>query len=140
MMRKYRRPYETIVERPVQVIGGRSQRVAVEGSPPRRTVWLVLVLAMIIAAGLRLPFLGHQSLWLDEIYTRDILGEPSLSGLWHHVQATESTPPLYYLLGEAGLESVALELAGELAGSSALSDGEQARDRSLAGSRGPAQR
>ncbi len=64
----------------------------------RRSVLAALVLATLFAAALRLPFLGHQSLWFDEIYTRDILGERTLSGLWHHVKATESTPPLYYLL------------------------------------------
>lgn len=65
----------------------------------RYAVWLVLVLATTVATLLRLPFLGHQSLWLDEIFTREIVREPSLAGVWHHVQATESTPPLYYLLG-----------------------------------------
>jgi 4-amino-4-deoxy-L-arabinose transferase-like glycosyltransferase len=74
-------------------------RLAAESQPDRRAVWSVLALATLVAAGLRLPFLGHQSLWLDEIYTRQILREPSLSGLWHHIEATESTPPLYYLLG-----------------------------------------
>ncbi len=59
----------------------------------------MLAAATVLAAGLRLPFLDHQSLWLDEIYTRSILGESSLAGLWRHIEATESTPPLYYLLG-----------------------------------------
>ena len=64
----------------------------------QRVVWLVLVSATVVAAALRLPFLGHQSLWFDEIYTRRIVGEPSLLGVWNRVQATESTPPLYYVL------------------------------------------
>jgi uncharacterized membrane protein len=72
---------------------------AAQSSPTRRTVWLILALATIVAAGLRLPFLDHQSLWLDEIYTRSILRESSLAGLWRHIEATESTPPLYYVLG-----------------------------------------
>jgi 4-amino-4-deoxy-L-arabinose transferase-like glycosyltransferase len=38
-------------------------------------------------------------LWLDEVYTREIVRESSLAGLWRHVRATESTPPLYYLIG-----------------------------------------
>src|SRR5437660_6853008 len=71
---------------------------AAEGQLEPRLVWLVLVLATVLGAALRVPFLGHQSLWLDEIFTRDILGASSLSGLWHHIQSTESTPPLYYLL------------------------------------------
>jgi 4-amino-4-deoxy-L-arabinose transferase-like glycosyltransferase len=80
---------------------GRSQAVAVAAgeAAERRTVWLILAAATIIAAGLRLPFLDHQSLWLDEIFTREIIRESSLSGLWNHVKATESTPPLYYFIG-----------------------------------------
>jgi 4-amino-4-deoxy-L-arabinose transferase-like glycosyltransferase len=62
-------------------------------------VWIALTAATAIAALLRLPFLSHQSLWLDEIYTRSVLREPSLAGLWQHLEATESTPPLYYLVG-----------------------------------------
>lgn len=65
----------------------------------RRTV-VVLALAAItlVAAALRLPFIGHQSLWFDEIYTRSIVREATITGLWRHVEATESTPPLFYLL------------------------------------------
>jgi hypothetical protein len=69
-----------------------------ERSLEPKLVWLVLVFSTLLAAALRLPFLDHQSLWLDEIFTRDIVGELTLSGLWHHVQSTESTPPLYYLI------------------------------------------
>jgi 4-amino-4-deoxy-L-arabinose transferase-like glycosyltransferase len=63
-----------------------------------RVAWLLVAGATIVAAALRLPFLGHQSLWLDEIYTRDIVRESSLSGVWNQIEATESTPPLYYVL------------------------------------------
>jgi 4-amino-4-deoxy-L-arabinose transferase-like glycosyltransferase len=66
--------------------------------PEHRTVWLVVTTATILAAALRLPFLDHQSLWLDEIYTREILSQTNLTGLWHHIQSTESTPPLYYVM------------------------------------------
>jgi hypothetical protein len=61
-------------------------------------MWLVLAFATAVAVALRFPFLGHQSLWFDETYTRSILREPTLTGLWDHVKLTESTPPLYYLL------------------------------------------
>jgi len=64
----------------------------------RRLVWAALALATLVAAALRLPFLDHQSLWLDEVFTSRIVREGSLSALWRHVEATESTPPLYYLL------------------------------------------
>jgi 4-amino-4-deoxy-L-arabinose transferase-like glycosyltransferase len=65
----------------------------------RRLVWFLLAVATLVAAALRLPFLGHQSLWLDEIYTRGIISAPSLTSVWHHLQATESTPPLFYVFG-----------------------------------------
>lgn len=78
---------------------------------------LALVALTLAAAALRLPFLDHQSLWFDEIFTRDIVGEPSLSALWHHVQATESTPPLFYVLEWllGGRSAVALRIIPALA-------------------------
>lgn len=77
-----------------------------------RVLWLTLGLATALAAALRLPFLAHQSLWFDEIFTRTIVGRHSLGGLWDQVRATESTPPLYYVLakisaGVAGTRSAA---------------------------------
>jgi hypothetical protein len=81
------------------VVAGQSLGVDAEDPPQRRTVCLILAVATAVAAGLRVPFLGHQSLWFDEIFTLQILNESSFSGLWHHIHATESTPPLYYLLG-----------------------------------------
>lgn len=56
--------------------------------------------ATVAAAALSLPFLSHQSLWLDEVYTRSVLGAHTLAGLWDRIRATESTPPLYYLLAK----------------------------------------
>jgi 4-amino-4-deoxy-L-arabinose transferase-like glycosyltransferase len=84
---------------------------------PQWTVWFVLTLAVAVAAALRLPFLDHQSLWLDEIYTRDILGEPSFASLWHHIRATESTPPLFYVIGWVlgGRSAAAMRLIPALA-------------------------
>lgn len=76
-----------------------SQPASAADLPEPRTVWWLLAIVTIIAAALRLPFLGHQSLWLDEVFTRDILREPSLSSLWNRIKATESTPPLYYVIG-----------------------------------------
>lgn len=64
----------------------------------RRTVVLVVVVSTLVAAALRLALLGHASLWLDEIFSREIATEPTLAGLWSHVQRTESTPPLYYVI------------------------------------------
>jgi 4-amino-4-deoxy-L-arabinose transferase-like glycosyltransferase len=65
---------------------------------------------------LRLPFLGTQSLWFDETYTLHVVRAGSLGALWDRIGASESTPPLFYLLtwvwtqvtgdGEAALRTV----------------------------------
>jgi mannosyltransferase len=65
-----------------------------------RLVWGVLIGASVLAAGLRLPFLTHQSLWFDEIFTRAVVARHTLGGIWDQIRATESTPPLYYLLAK----------------------------------------
>ena len=53
----------------------------------------------IVALGALLRFwhLGHQSLWLDEAYTHNLVRK-SLGGMLSTIPHTESTPPLYYLL------------------------------------------
>jgi mannosyltransferase len=51
-----------------------------------------------LAAALRLPFRGAQSLWFDETFTANIVRAPSIDALWRAVETTESTPPLFYLL------------------------------------------
>ena len=66
--------------------------------PPRRSVWAALALVTAGALALRLPYLGNQSLWYDETFTRTITVAPSITRLWHEVKASEGTPPLYYLL------------------------------------------
>lgn len=49
-----------------------------------------------LAALVRLPTLGHQSFWLDESATRDVISLP-LSEALRRVPQHESTPPLYYV-------------------------------------------
>src|SRR5947209_8793486 len=61
--------------------------------PPRRSVWAALALVTAGALALRLPYLGNQSLWYDETFTRTIAAAPSVTRLWHEVKATEGTPP-----------------------------------------------
>src|SRR3979409_1370582 len=58
----------------------------------------MLVVAL-LAAGVRLPGAYTQALWQDEVASARILNEPSLPRLLAHVARTESTPPLWYLLG-----------------------------------------
>jgi 4-amino-4-deoxy-L-arabinose transferase-like glycosyltransferase len=61
-------------------------------------VWVLLALITLAATALRFPFLGHQSLWVDEVFTRHVVEASTPAGVWHRVWLTESTPPLYYLL------------------------------------------
>lgn len=87
----------------------------------RGTRIALLATATAVAAALRLPFLAHQSLWFDETFTRAIVARNSFSGVLSGVHATESTPPLYYLLTWAwtqvfGLSTAMLRMPGAVAG------------------------
>ena len=77
------------------------------------TRWFALVL--VAGAALRFATLDAQSLWYDEAVTADLM-TLSLPDLWRAIPDSESTPPLYYVLGwlwthvfgtgEAGLRSL----------------------------------
>ncbi len=80
-----------------------------------RSERLALGALVVVAAALRFTRIGHQSFWLDESFTVELVKRPfgdMLSG----VSSLESTPPLYYMLawlwakvfghGEAGLRSL----------------------------------
>lgn len=62
------------------------------------TCWGALAAITALAVVLRAVFVGTQSLGYEEVFTRSIVAQPGLSGVWHAVKATESTPPLYYVL------------------------------------------
>lgn len=64
-----------------------------------RLNWTLLLLlgATAVAALLRLPFLGNQSIWYDETFTANLVSMKGISDLWHGIETLESTPPLYYL-------------------------------------------
>ncbi len=74
-----------------------------------------LGLVLLVGAALRFATLDTQSLWYDEAVTAHLL-TLSLPDLWRAIPDSESTPPLYYLLGwlwthvfgtgEAGLRSL----------------------------------
>lgn len=85
----------------------------------RRLAAASLALATAVAAALRLPFLGTQSLWFDETYTAHVVAS-SLGALWDRVGATESTPPLYYLACWAWVHAFGSEGEGALRAVSAL--------------------
>ncbi len=60
--------------------------------------WVVLVAITAVAVALRAVFVGDQSLGLEEVFTARIVNQSTFAAVWHGVKATESTPPLYYLL------------------------------------------
>src|SRR5438552_2252008 len=66
--------------------------------PPRRSAWAALAVVTAAALALRLPYLGNQSLWYDEVFTRSLVRMSSIGDVWHGVTATEATPPLYYMV------------------------------------------
>jgi 4-amino-4-deoxy-L-arabinose transferase-like glycosyltransferase len=51
------------------------------------------------AALVRLPRALTDPFWQDEVASARILREPTLTGVVRHVARTESTPPLWYLIG-----------------------------------------
>jgi hypothetical protein len=53
----------------------------------------------LLAVAVRLPGAFTQSFWQDEVASARIINEPTLRGLFAHVARTESTPPLWYVLG-----------------------------------------
>ena len=57
----------------------------------------ILAGLVILAAALRLWRIGHQSYWLDEVFTVGLVNE-DLVGMLEGVRETESTPHLYYVL------------------------------------------
>src|SRR6476660_5434354 len=61
----------------------------------RRVMWAVALLAIAV----RLPGVFTQALWQDEVASARIITEPTVPRLLGHVARTESTPPLWYLLG-----------------------------------------
>ena len=88
-----------------------------------RSERLALLALVAAAAALRLTRIGHQSFWLDESFTVDLVRRP-FGDMLSTVARTESTPPLYYVLvwlwakafgdGEAALRSLSA-LFGTLA-------------------------
>src|SRR4051794_37004094 len=97
-----------------------------------------LIALTALAAALRLPTLGSQSLWLDEVLTGN-LASGSLGDLFHVVAQQEANPPLFYLLEwvwtrVAGTSEFALRLPSALCGIALVPVG-YAIGRKLAGER-----
>ena len=69
-----------------------------EGQEPTGRHWAGLAVATTVALLLRWHFAGEQSLGYEEVFTRTIVHQPTVSAVWDATRATESTPPFYYLL------------------------------------------
>jgi hypothetical protein len=86
-------------------------------------IWLGLGAATALGVVLRVVFIGDQSFGYEEWYTLAVVGHPSVGAVWRSVNATESTPPLYYLLTwlwvkvTASDTAVSLRMISLLAGS-----------------------
>jgi 4-amino-4-deoxy-L-arabinose transferase-like glycosyltransferase len=98
------------------------RRFAITPATPK-LVWAGVAVATVLGLGLRAAFVGDQSLGYEEVFTASVTGHPTLSGVWRAVRATESTPPLYYLLTWLGVtlsglhSAVGLRMISLLAGS-----------------------
>src|SRR5262245_41314517 len=68
------------------------------GTGPRHltNIWLILVVAGVIALGIGLRFFARSDLWADEVLTVNIAKLPlaDLEGALRH----DGAPPLYYVL------------------------------------------
>jgi 4-amino-4-deoxy-L-arabinose transferase-like glycosyltransferase len=74
----------------------------------------------LVAVAVRLPGVYTQSFWQDEVASARILSQPTLGAVLARVARTESTPPLWYVLGwltrELGVGMRDVRLLSVLAG------------------------
>ncbi len=88
--------------------------------PPSRCRILGILVVLVVAAALRLPGLGHASLWMDEGVTWDLARTGPLGVLERQARLQEPNPPLYYELASVtwswGRSEAALRLPAALAG------------------------
>ena len=63
------------------------------------TALAAAVSVALIAAALAAPHALHDPLWQDEVASARILEQPTLLAALHRIRETESTPPLWYILG-----------------------------------------
>jgi mannosyltransferase len=60
--------------------------------------WVALAAITALAVFLRALYVGDQGLGYEEVFTAQIVNQSTFAAVWHGVKATESTPPLYYVL------------------------------------------
>ncbi|MGA2008683.1 MAG: glycosyltransferase family 39 protein [Solirubrobacteraceae bacterium] len=99
---------------------------AARQAPTPASAWLLLGAITAVGVVLRAVFVGAQGLGYEEAFTAQIVNQSSLTAVWHGVKATESTPPLYYVLTwlwvklSASHSEVSLRMVSLLAGSLAV--------------------
>jgi 4-amino-4-deoxy-L-arabinose transferase-like glycosyltransferase len=76
--------------------------------------WGLVAAATAVALIIRLVFVDTQSLGYEEVFTRAIATQPSITGVWNTIRSTESTPPLYYVLTWLWLKLAGSHGAGAL--------------------------
>jgi uncharacterized membrane protein len=64
-----------------------------------RGTWLAAAAAACLAFGVRVDGALHYAFWQDEVTSARIILERTPVGVLHHVARTESTPPLFYVVG-----------------------------------------
>ena len=94
------------------MIEDRKERATKSGFLQKPDFWVALTL--LLGAVLRLLWLGHKSLWLDEAFSLWMANRP-LGELWGQLVALDQHPPAYYLLlhlwtGWTGQSEVGLRL------------------------------
>ncbi|HEY7892554.1 MAG TPA: glycosyltransferase family 39 protein [Solirubrobacteraceae bacterium] len=104
-----------------------SPRITVDTDASERIspalAWAGVALATAVAVALRSLYVGDQDLGYEEVFTASVVSHASLTGVWHAIKATESTPPLFYLLTwlwvklAASHTAVALRTSSLVAGS-----------------------
>ena len=86
----------------------------------RRATWLTAGAAACLAFALRVGGALHYAFWQDEVTSARIMLERTPVGVLHHVARTESTPPLFYVLGwlvrAAGVPVQDVRIVSALAG------------------------
>ena len=108
---------------------GEHAPAGVADQPGRRTAgsatatWVLLAAITALGVVLRAVFVGDQGLGYEEVFTAQIVNQSTFVAVWHGVRATESTPPLYYLLSwlwvklSASHSETSLRMVSLLAGS-----------------------
>jgi len=74
-----------------------NQQINKSQTANRKSAIASILLLVLVAAGLLFVSVPGRSLWIDELFTVQVVAEPSLPALVEHAIQTERRPPLHYL-------------------------------------------